>query len=299
MKLKKLRGFLLLLAFAGLLCISVSCGNKSENKGIKLELQILPETLTDFLYVKMNYRFDCTDKFETLDDDYRFFVHFWRVKNKEMLLQDDHMPEKKFSQWKKGETIAYSRVVFLPEFLEEYDVEFEGYEEIKITVGVYKPGESTQNIILFEKIFNIQSATLNAPERVYDEGWHPQEEDRHIKDANERSWRWTKKQAVCIIENPKKECLLIIRGGVDKAKLLDQKVIFKINENLLEEFIPQTGKFDKEYVITPGQMGNEDEIKLIIETDKTFVPSQLDPSVKDDRELGVQIYFLYFRENTK
>ena len=39
--------------------------------------------------------------------------------------------------------------------------------------------------------------------------------------------------------------------------------------------------------------------ELIIETDKTFFPSQLNKDVNDERELGVQIYFLYFRENTR
>ena len=77
------------------------------------------------------------------------------------------------------------------------------------------------------------------------------------------------------------------------------KIIIKINEKVLEEFIPETSKFSKEYIVAPETMGNEDEFRLIIETDKTFVPSALDPSVKDDRVLGIQIFFLYFRENVK
>ena len=101
------------------------------------------------------------------------------------------------------------------------------------------------------------------------------------------------------MQNPRKESLLIIIGGVDKAKIADQKVILKINDQVLEEFIPETAKFAKEYVIAPEKMGSEDEFKLVIETDKTFIPSELDENVNDDRELGVQIFFLYFRENTR
>jgi len=62
---------------------------------------------------------------------------------------------------------------------------------------------------------------------------------------------------------------------------------------------PESSKFAKEYVITPEKLGSEDEFKLVIETDKTFIPSEQDANANDDRELGIQIYFLYFRENTR
>ena len=37
--------------------------------------------------------------FKKLARDYSVFVHFWRVNSKEMLLQDDHVPLKKTSDW--------------------------------------------------------------------------------------------------------------------------------------------------------------------------------------------------------
>ena len=295
MKLRNLSVLILIIMVFSL----TSCTKKSDNRGVELTLKILPETVTDSLYVKMNYQFKAADTFSGLDNNYKVFVHFWRSKNKEMLLQDDHTPEKSFSQWKTGDSVSYSRVVFLPQFLDEFDIDFEGYEEVKLTIGLYKPAEAENKIILYQKVLNIQSASLNAPEMVYDEGWNQPETDLKIKNPDEQSWRWTKKKAVCIIENPGKECKLIIRGGADKTKFEAQKVIFKINDNVLAEFIPETAKFNREYVITPEMMGKEDEFRLTIETDKTFVPSALDPKANDDRELGVQIYFLYFRENIK
>jgi hypothetical protein len=42
-------------------------------------------------------------------------------------------------------------------------------------------------------------------------------------------------------------------------------------------------------------MGDKSEFRLTLATDKTFIPSKLDPSSKDDRELGIQILFIYFR----
>ena len=84
-----------------------------------------------------------------------------------------------------------------------------------------------------------------------------------------------------------------------KAVIEDQKITLKINDIPLEEFMPETAKFSKEYVITPEMMGNKDEFSLKLETDKTFVPNKLDSSNKDNRELGIQVFFLYFREKSK
>lgn len=294
----KLRNLSLLIM---ILLLLTSCNGNSGNKGIDLKMSILPQTITDSLYVKMNYTFDFTEKFSpsSLDDNYKVFVHFWRMKNKEMLFQDDHTPEKKISQWKVGEAVNYSRVVFIPQFLDEFDIDFEGFEDVKLTVGLHNPTDKENKIILFQDVIKVQAASLNAPEKVYDEGWNQPETDMKIKNPDERTWRWTKKKAVCIIENPKKESLLILKGGVDKNIFADQNVILKINDTELERFVPETAKFSKRFIISPEMMGNEDEFRLTIETDKTFIPSALNKDVNDDRELGVQIFFLYFREYIK
>lgn len=285
--------------FLAVLLIFTSCGKEGTTKGVELKIEIQPETLTDELYVKMNYEYTLTDQFTGFDKDHMVFVHFWRTKNKEMLIGDDHIPPKKVIDWKKGDTIKYSRKIFIPKFLDEFDIDFEGYEEIEFSAGLYIPKVKKSKKVLFNKILNIQAASLNAPEVVYDEGWWQVETDLKIKKPEERTWRWTTKKAVCIIENPKKESLLILKGRVDKIQYKDQKVIFKLNEKILDEFVPEKDAFSKEYIVTPEMMGSEDEFNLIIETDKTFIPSAVIPGSKDTRELGIRIYWLYFRENIK
>ena len=277
------------------------CGKKQDSRGIELNLRISPEPLTDFLYVKMNYDFKTGNDFKKIDKDYRVFVHFWRTNSKEMLIQDDHSPVKKTSEWSLSETVTYSRTLFIPQFLNEFDIDFEGYEEIKVTVGLYNPDPQTKEspIILYEKKMNIQPASINAPEIVYNEGWYELETDIKSTAVYEKSWRWTSQKGVCIIENPKKASTLIVKGGVNKAVFQDQKVTLKINDTILDEFLPETGYFSQEYVVTPEMMGTNDEFSLKFETDKTFVPAKLDPNSKDNRELGIQVFFLYFREKSK
>lgn len=277
------------------------CGKKADRHGIDLQLKLTPATITDSLYLNMDYEFKTDKNFKKFNSDYAVYVHFLRVNSKEMLLQDDHLPLKKTSEWKQNDTLKYSRVLFIPQFLNEFDVDFEGYEEVKLTVGLYNPKSTGQDkpFILFEKKIKVQPASINAPEIVYDEGWNGLETDVNAKDSFYRSWRWTMAKSVCIIENPKKECTLIIKGGVNKTVLPDQKVIFKINDSLLEEFIPTEVVFSREYNITPEQMGVGDEFSLKIETDKVFIPAKVIAGNTDSRELGMQIFFIYFREKLK
>lgn len=282
-----------------ILLLTSFCGKKIDRKGIDLKLTLEPDTITDSLYLKMNYEFKTGKDFKKFGSDYSIFVHFWRVNSKEMLLQDDHQPVKKTSAWTANDTIQYSRVLFIPQFLNEFDVDFEGYEELRLTVGLYNPKVQEKSIVLFEKKINVQPASINAPEIVYDEGWNEIETNVNAKDPFDKSWRWTTAKSVCIIENPKKECTLIIKGGVNKTVFQDQKLIFKVNDALLDEFIPDEANFSREYTVTPQMMGNGDEFSLKIETDKVFVPANVFPNSKDNRELGAQIFFIYFREKLK
>jgi len=290
----------LILIMAAVLLLA-GCGKKKETQGIELSLNLSPQPLTDCLYVNMDYTFKTGNDFKKLAKEYRVFVHFWRTNSKEMLIQDDHPPVKKTSEWVPGETMTYSRTLFIPQFLNEFDIDFEGYEEVKVTVGLYNPDPKSKekSIILYEKKMNIQPASINAPEIVYNEGWYELETDIKSTDSYEKSWRWTAQKAVCIIENPKRTSTLIVRGGVNKAAIQDQKITLKINDTPLEEFMPETAKFAKEYVITPEMMGDKDEFSLKFETDKTFVPNKIDSNNKDNRELGIQVFFLYFREKSK
>ncbi len=280
-----------------LLLITTFCGKKNDTKGIKLKVKITPKVLTDDLYAKMNFSFELDKDFKKLEKKYKVFVHFWREKSKEMLFQDDHYPEILPQNWELGKNIKYSREIYIPKFLDEYDIDFEGYEKIKISIGLYDPDQRENKITLYEKVFNVQSASINAPEIIYDEGWHQLETNFKSDNIAKNEWRWTTGKAVCIIENPKKNSVLKINGNVVNENIKDQKIRFMINGNLLDEFIPTMGSFEKKYIIPAKKMGQDDEFRFVIEVDKTFTPSKIDSKVNDDRVLGIQIYSIYFREN--
>ena len=279
----------------------VSCGKKDGDQiadiGVSLNLELSPSTITDFLYVSMKYEYQLTEDFKILDKDYMVFVHFWKIRSKEMLVQDDHFPEIKTSEWKKGETITYSRMFFIPKFLDELDIDFEGFEEIRLQVGLYDPKNPEEKMILFSKVLNVQPASINAPDIIFSEGWNEEEMNLTNPDPVYRAWRWTTKKAECIIENPKRDSILLIKGGLYKSIYQDQKIMININGNPLDEFVSDDVFFEKKYTLTTEQMGSEPEFRLTLETDKTFIPSNLDPQKNDNRILGIQVFLLYFREN--
>ena len=276
----------------------ISCGSKTDNKGIDLNLKIKPEKLSDNLYIKMNYNFSLNEKFEGFKKNLPVYVHFWRVKTKEMIIQDDHYP-KGMVNWKKGDKINYEREVFIPKFIDEYDDDFTGEEKVRVEIGIYDPQNNDFKTILFNKTYSFESVSMVAPELIYAEGWNQLEYNNAVKYEYKKQWRWTSKKAVCIAENPKEEVRFEVRGGVNKDVYNDQKIIIKINDKVLDEFIPETNEFFKKYTLKKEDLGNNDEINIVFETDKTFIPSKLNLSAKDDRELGIQIFSIYFRRNVK
>jgi len=125
---------------------------------------------------------------------------------------------------------------------------------------------------------------------VYESGWYNLEVN---SEADLKQWRWMAKEAKCLVNNPKRDALLVIRGSVNLKAVEDQKVIFKINDMVLAEFIPKRSRFEKSYYIKKEMLGDNAEFFLTISTDKSFVPARIFPGSKDRRELGMQISLIY------
>jgi hypothetical protein len=283
----------IVLTLAGLvLFVSFSCQKKAQVKGIDLSVAFSDKTLTDNLMTDMQYQWKTTNDFMKLSRDYTVYVHFWHGNN--LLFQDDHVPPVPTSQWEPDKDYSYQRRIYIPAFIDEFDPEFKGEETLKLVVGFYNPydrsGESKRDILI--KKLKVLPPPPDVPEIIYESGWYDLEVD---PDAILKQWRWTAREARCVLDNPHRDAFLVIRGAVNKDKLPDQKVIFKINDLTLDEFIPSETVFEKSYEIKKEMLGDKDEFFLVITTDQTFVPTKIYPGSKDERELGLQVSFIYFR----
>lgn len=277
--------FLVALSFVG-------CKKKTVIKGLALEISFSEEELSDNLVTDIQYTWKTGSDFERLDQEFNVFVHFWH--NNNLLFQDDHTPEVPVPQWEPENEYSYTRRIYIPTFIDEFDPNFRGEDSLRLSAGFVSPydrtGDSKQEI--FEEKLKVFPPPLDTPEVIYEEGWY----DLEINpDAYLKQWRWSAKQARCIIDNPHRDALLIIKGGINANAFESQTVIFKINDLTLDEFVPEDGIFEKSYNIKKEMLGDKDEFFLTIETDKTFVPSELSSDTTDDRILGVQVSFIYFR----
>lgn len=269
-----------------------SCQKKAQVKGIDLTVGFSDKALTDNLITEMKYDWKTTSEFAKLAKDYTIYVHFWHGSN--LLFQDDHTPGVPTSKWEAGKEYSYQRRIYIPSFIDEFDPSFKGEEMLKLVVGFYNPydrtGETKREIL--NRKLKVLPPPPGAPEIVYEKGWYDLEIDPQ---SSLKQWRWLGREARCVIDNPRRDALLVIRGGVNKDALPNQKVIFKINDLVLDEFVPSEAVFEKSYNIKKEMLGDKDEFNLIVTTDQVFVPVKIYPQSKDERELGFQVSFIYFR----
>jgi len=284
---------ILMIFLIGIISVAFfTCKRKAKVKGVSLKVTFSESTLSDYLITDIKYKWRTDDKFEKLNQDYNVYVHFWHKNN--MLFQDDHFPELPTSKWEPGKEYTYSRRIYIPPFIDEFDPEFKGEEILKLSVGFFSPydrtGRSERKIS--EKKLKVFPPPPDTPEVIYEEGWYDLEID---PDAFLKQWRWIAKEARCIIDNPHRDALLVVKGGINPGALKDQKVIFKINDLILDEFIPEHSNFEKSYNVKKEMLGEGDDFYLTVTSDKTFIPAEVIPNSIDERVLGVQISFIYFR----
>ncbi|OGD10299.1 MAG: hypothetical protein A2Y86_03870 [Candidatus Aminicenantes bacterium RBG_13_62_12] len=280
------------LTMVAVMLAALSCSKQNQVKGIELKVTFSETPLSDNLFVDMIYEWKTGSDFLPMDKDYNVFVHFWHKDN--MLFQDDHLPVVPTSQWGPGQVTSYTRRIYIPTFIDEFDPQFSGVENMKMSIGFYSPldrsGKSKAEV--HKATIKVFPPPPGTPEIIYESGWY----DLEINpEAILKQWRWTAREARCVIDNPRRDAMFVVRGGQNLDLLKEQKIIIKINDQVLEEFSPKDGIFEKSYTVPQSMMGDKDEFYLVIATDKTFIPALSLPNSKDERELGLQISFLYFR----
>jgi len=268
---------------------SFQCGKNIAVKGVDLDISFSEKTLSGNLITDFLYKWKTEEEFINPGQDLNIFVHFWHKGN--LLLTDDHTPKTAKSQWEPGKEYVYTRKIYIPPFLDEYSPDLKGKETLKISIGFFSSNDERDAVE--QKIFNKTVPVLpfqkDSPEIVYGEGFY----DLEIRpDTYLKQWRWTAKTARCLIDNSHRDCLLIIKGGIN---LDEQTLVFKINNLTLDEFVARDIFFEKSYQIKKDMLGDRDEFHLILSTDKTFVPAKIDPDSTDGRELGVCVSLIYIQ----
>jgi hypothetical protein len=284
----KLRALAVLIVLAILL--SWPCRKQLGVRGMDLNVVFSARVLTDNLFTDVTYRVRTDSSFTPITENDKVvsrFVHRGRP-----LFRDEYEPPVPTSKWEPDKEYTFTRRIYIPAFIDEFDAKFRGAERLELTVGLTSPSDMTgdSGLVLFRKTLRVVPSA-DSPAVVYLGGWYGQETDP--QDPGQR-WRWTSKEARTAIDNPGREALLVLRGSAGLAAA-GQKVTISIDGKPLEEFAPGSGEFERHYTVKKEWLGDKKDFELVIDVDKTFVPAKVTPGSGDKRELGIRISLIYLR----
>ncbi len=283
-----LRGFLLLAALSGgcarlqdaespVATPSVTLAQKDAAVGTPLE---------------MNYQFVVAPNAPVFPDDYWVFVHFLDTDG-ELMWTDDHQPPMPTRQWKPGETIEYSRTMFVPKF------PYVG--ETRIELGLFLPktggrlpmtGETKGQRSYQVATFTLRLQTDNLYV-VFKEGWH---ETEVADEGSGIEWQWSKKNGTLTFRNPMRDVTFYFQCDQPVSALGDpQHVELRIGPTVIDSFTLAAGRRElRKTDVSKAQLGDSETVEITVAVDKTFVPAimaQLKSS--DPRELGIRVFRAY------
>jgi hypothetical protein len=224
-------------------------------------------------------------------EDYRVLVHVVDA-DEQLIFAFDHNPPIPTTQWKPGQTVEYMKTVFIPiyPYVGEASIQIGMHSTIN-QKRVPLAGEDTGQRAYKVARIQLQPQTENVF-TVFKEGWHPAEVAEHNATVE---WQWTKKQAVLSFKNPKKDCIFYL--DVDNPGSVfneAQQVQVSLGGQVVDQFTLQPKQPElRKVALKAADLGSGDVAELVINVDKTYVPSVVSASFKDPRELGVRVFHAF------
>jgi hypothetical protein len=274
-------------AALSLALLSAGCGGKRETEppvatpSVTLNKDRVPIDSV----VTMTYKFTVAPDAK-FDKDYWVFVHVLDPEGEQMWTED-HQPPTPTSQWKPGQTIEYTRTIFVPNYpyIGEANIRLGLYDmQSGKRLPLNAPEVSRREYLVgkFQVLASSENIFL-----VYKDGWHPAEVDAKNPQSQ---WSWTKKTATISFKNPRKDSTLSLQYDA-RVDLFNppQQVTLKLGDQTIGTFAADS-KAPKilTFPISAAQLGSGDMVDLVFEVDKTFKPGGTDP-----RELGIRVFHVY------
>jgi len=242
-------------------------------------------------------RFDSSPELNAIDGEYRVLVHFLDDEGS-IMWTDDHDPPVPTSSWQSGQAVAYSRRVFVP--LYPY------IGEAVVAVGLYSPTTGERLTLLGEglgerayrgAVFTLTPQAVSS-HLVYGDGWHGGESRPGISNPGSGDeWRWTSDRASVTFRNPHSDMRLYLNlaGRPGLFEDGEQRVGVRVGGTLTHEIPLMSGERQfQELDLRAEQLGDADMVRLDLEVDPSFVPSELpDLTSEDVRRLGVRVFYIF------
>ena len=242
--------------------------------------------------IDLRYRFVVAPNAPAFKEDYLVFVHFLDADG-EMMWTDDHLPSVPTRQWKPGQTVEYTRTMFVPKFpyVGETRVEL-GLVSLDSGARLPLAGTSKGQRQYEVASFNLHRQTDNLFV-VFKDGWH---ETEVADEGNGIEWQWSKQTGTLSFRNPKRDVLFYFECDQPIRDLGEtQHVDLRIGDAVIDSFdLPPGARELRKIPLTRGQLGDADTVDVTVAVGRTFVPATI-ASLKssDPRELGVRVFRAY------
>jgi hypothetical protein len=227
---------------------------------------------------------------------YRVFVHVVDA-DEELMWTDDHNLPSQSDRWEAGQTIEYSRTMFVPMY------PYVGAS--KVLVGIYDTatngrlklanpdrGDRSYQVADFELLPQTENVYL-----IYRDGWHPAE----VAASNPGvEWKWTRKEATVAFRNPKQDATFILQvDNPATASGAASEVDIRLGDRSLAVLPVGPGDAPVHKIpLSAADLGSSDLVEIRLVANRTFVPA-LEPAPKsnDTRELGVRVFHAFVQPN--
>jgi hypothetical protein len=208
---------------------------------------------------------------------------------------DDHDPPRPTTTWKPGETIEYTRTVFVPSY------PYNG--RASLVLGLYSPTDN-RRLTLSAKDRGLHAYEVAGFELVpqgenvflifKDDTWHPIEEAR---ESGAVSWRWSRKAGVIAFRNPKRDATFYLHldGRPELQPVKPQQVTIAIGSQVLDRFtLADKEPVLRKVAIPAAAFGTADTVEITVDAGSTFVPRDTPgANSPDSRELGVRVFHAF------
>ncbi len=241
--------------------------------------------------IELTYRFKVEPNAQPLAKNYRVLSHFLDG-NEEMMWTDDHLPSIPTSQWKPGQTIEYSRTLFVP--LYPY------VGQATVEVGLYETGSDERVPMAGETLGHrayrvAKLQLLPQTENVFlmfQDGWNAPES---ATGNTAVEWQWTKKDATLKFRNPKRSAIFYLHAdGQPAAFDTPQSATVYLRDQVIDTFqITNMEQLVRKIPLKAEQFGPDEMVQIRISVDKTFVPALRMPGSRDPRELGIRVFHAF------
>jgi len=242
--------------------------------------------------VDITYRFVVAKDTPTFGQDYTVMVHFVDSDD-ELMWTDDHRPPVATTQWKPGQTIEYTRTVFVPvyPYLGDAAIQMGLYsskDSHRLPLAAKDSGQRAYKVASLQLLAQTQNVFL-----IYKEGWHAPE----VAPQNSiMEWQWTKGSATITFRNPKRASTFYLHADNPGIAFNEQQsVAILLNGKPVDRFtLAPRQEHIQRTLLTAEQLGSADMAELRIQVDKTFVPA-LVPAAhsRDSRELGIRVFHAF------